>query len=105
MIINKALDRLRILRRSYLGLTGKAPKSKVQLKLKTERHGSAYGGWVIKENSVSSSDIIYSFGIGKDISFDLSLIKKYSVNVYAFDPTPGVKEWLDAQHLPAQFHY
>lgn len=48
---------------------------------------------------------MYSVGIGNDITFDLSVIGKYGVRIYAFDPTPEVKDWLHAQTLPAQFFY
>ena len=50
-----------------------------------------------------SDSIVYSFGVGFDISFDLALIEKYGLTVYAFDPTPGSVAWLKKQKLPRQF--
>lgn len=55
--------------------------------------------------SLSDESIVYSFGVGEDISFDLSLIEKYGLKVFAFDPTPRSKSWLRAQKLPRQFHF
>jgi FkbM family methyltransferase len=98
-------DCLRVLRREYHIRAGKSPNAHVQVKIKKERHGSDYGGWVIKSDSINSNSIVYSFGIGNDITFDLSIIQKYHVNVFAFDPTPQVKDWLDKQNLPVQFIY
>jgi len=47
---------------------------------------------------------IYSFGIGTDISFDLELIRKFGVQVHAFDPTPRSLAWLKTQKIPPAFH-
>lgn len=86
-------------------ILGNAPNIKKQIKIPTERHGSVYGGWNIKKDSINRESIVYSFGIGKDITFDISLIKKYQVAIYAFDPTPEVKVWLTQQILPLEFNY
>jgi FkbM family methyltransferase len=48
---------------------------------------------------------VVSVGIGKDISFDLALIKKYKLQVYAYDPTPKSLNWLQTQQLPPTFQY
>lgn len=69
------------------------------------RHGSEYGGWWICPNGISADSVVYSFGIGTDISFDLSLIETYGLTVNAFDPTPASIAWLKAQQLPRQFKW
>jgi len=38
----------------------------------------------------AATAVVYSLGIGEDISFDLALIEKYGARVHAFDPTPKV---------------
>jgi FkbM family methyltransferase len=43
--------------------------------------------------------------VGKDIRFELSLIKRYGVQVFAFDPSPVAVEWIKAQVLPPEFHF
>lgn len=68
-------------------------------------YGSPYGGFYIIPGLLKSSSIIYSFGIGKDISFDQTCIRKHGCNVFAFDPTPKSIEWLKKQKLPVQFHF
>lgn len=67
------------------------------------RHGSEYGGWWICPRGISAASVVYSFGIGTDISFDLSLIETHGLTVHAFDPTPSSIVWLETQSLPAQF--
>ena len=48
--------------------------------------------------------VIYSAGIGLDISFDLALIQEQQhCVVHAFDPTPTVQSWIEGQSLPSQF--
>lgn len=38
--------------------------------------------------------VVYSFGVGEDISFDKAVIEKYDSSVYAFDPTPQSIDWV-----------
>lgn len=76
-----------------------------QIKFKCEKHGSNYGGWVIKRGSVQTDSIIYSFGVGEDITFDLSLIDKYGCIVHAFDPTPKSIEWITSQETPNKLKF
>ena len=69
-----------------------------------EFHGSDYGGYKVSGKGLNDQSTVYSFGVGKDITFDLSLIQKYGLNVYAFDPTPDSIQWLEKQKLPEKFH-
>ena len=94
---------LRIMRRILFIIIGKDILYFKQIKCKQEQHGSKYGGWIICPNSIDENNIIYSFGIGTDISFELSLIKKYNTEVHSFDPTPKVIKWVKSQELPKQF--
>jgi FkbM family methyltransferase len=86
-------------------LLGLAPKTSKNLKIPTETHGEGYGSWEISKDSLSIDSKIFSVGIGKDIGFDLSIIKKYKTTVYGIDPTPGVDTWLKEQVMPVQFVY
>jgi FkbM family methyltransferase len=69
------------------------------------RIGSDYGGYFLDPSLLPLAPVIYSVGIGKDVSFDLALIKQYDFTVHGFDPTPGVKYWLESQSLPRQFRF
>jgi FkbM family methyltransferase len=78
--------------------------SRAKMKVPTIRLGSDYGGYIICSKDLTSTSIVYSFGLGEDISFDLSLIEQSSVHIHAFDPTPRSLAWLKTQQLPPQFH-
>jgi len=67
--------------------------------------GSDYGGWAFLPDFLSTNSIVYSFGIGEDISFDIEIIDKYGVEIYAFDPTPKSINWISQQNLPEKFHF
>lgn len=76
---------------------------RLDIKIETMRLGSGYGGWEIPTEGLQPNSIVYSAGIGKDISFDAEIISRKKVTVYAFDPTPASLEWLDQQELPKEF--
>ena len=78
---------------------------RVQLHGRFESLGSAYGGYSLDPALVRPDSIVYSLGIGEDITFDLALIERFGVKIEAFDPTPKVQNWLAAQSPPAQFHF
>lgn len=67
--------------------------------------GSEGAAWSICPSGLGRDSVIYSVGIGTDISFDLALIERYGVTVHAFDPTPGSIAWLRAQRLPVRFRW
>ena len=53
-----------------------------------ETLGTVYGGWDIPINAeLNENSIIYSGGVGEDISFDLKLQDKYNCNIFLIDPT------------------
>lgn len=52
------------------------------------RLGTNYGGWVIpNNNSLNRESIVYSCGVGEDISFDIKLQSYYGCNLILIDPT------------------
>lgn len=75
----------------------------LQHRCNTERLGSDYGGWSICPNNVKQDSVIYSFGVGEDISFDIELIERFGVVIHAFDPTPRSIAWVRKQQLPENF--
>jgi len=78
---------------------------RVQLRRALQKVGSEYGGYFFDPAGIGPDAVVYSLGIGEDISFDLSLIHQYGVTVHAFDPTPRVKKWLASQKLPDEFRF
>jgi FkbM family methyltransferase len=65
--------------------------------------GTDYGGWGFSTKNIKHDIIVYSFGVGTDISFDLELIEMFNCKIYAFDPTPRCLNWVKKQTLPDNF--
>ena len=63
----------------------------------------SHGDWHLCPRGLDASSIIYSLGIGRDITFDLSVAARFGAQVHAFDPTPSALAWLSTQSLPTQF--
>ena len=54
--------------------------------------GTNYGGWIIPKNiELNENSIVYSGGVGEDISFDLILSDRYNPNIILIDPTQRSK--------------
>lgn len=61
--------------------------------------------WVILTDKLQDA-IIYSGGIGKDITFELELIAQFNCSVYIFDPSPtGQNTINNIINLPSKLHY
>jgi FkbM family methyltransferase len=73
---------LTLVRRIVLGYL--RPSSRLSLK----SVGSAYGGWIVPTALIRADWLCYCGGVGEDLTFDLGLIRRFGVTVYAFDPTP-----------------
>ncbi len=68
------------------------------------RLGAGDGEWTIARDE--PADIVYSFGVGKDIRFERGLLARSpSSRVFAFDPTPIAIRWLKSQQLPLNFSF
>lgn len=87
---------LRPLRPGRVKLSGRASCEQVSL-------GTEYGGYAVCPTVLDRASIVYSFGVGTDISFDEALIALRGVSVHAFDPTPRSVEWVKAQRVPPGF--
>jgi FkbM family methyltransferase len=62
-----------------------------------ERIGTDYGGWIVPTHLIKVGWLCYCGGVGEDISFDLDLIRRFGVTVYAFDPTPRAIRYAEAE--------
>lgn len=67
--------------------------------------GTAYGGWTVIPTLLHSQSVVYTVGVGSDISFDLALISRFGCAVHAFDPTPMAQTWIAQQAVPDRFHF
>jgi len=43
------------------------------------------GGYIVPRFILENSDVVMSYGVANDISFETDLINKFNINVYAFD--------------------
>ena len=69
------------------------------------RLGGVEHGWTVCSDLISRDAIVYSLGVGADVSWDLAMIEQFGVHVHAFDPTPESIAWVSRKNLPEQFHF
>lgn len=93
------------IKREILVWLGREPRIRTELDLPVEVHGTTYGGAAIWPGALNARSVVYSLGVGEDLSFDLSLIATHGVVVHAFDPTPRSIDWVARQDLPPRFHF
>jgi FkbM family methyltransferase len=100
-------DRLRRLRLRVLAGLGKEvfvrPNDARPVTHLGGTRGRGYGSWAVWSDDLRSDSVVYSLGVGDDISFDLDLIARFGLEVHAFDPTPEAARWLGSQTLPDGF--
>lgn len=61
-----------------------------------KRLGDAdYGAYQTDVSSLDSESIIYSFGVGNDVSWDIDVYRQFGCHVHLFDPDPQAKEWFE----------
>ena len=97
------LSAARYIRRVIKALLGLDHLIAPDVRIPKTKLGTEYGGWVIADRLLRNKKnaIVYSVGLGRDISFDLALIENFNCFVYGFDPTPRSLTWLAEQHLPS----
>jgi FkbM family methyltransferase len=78
---------------------------KPAVEVRCKWYGTSYGGFYIIPGLLNKSSVIYSFGTGRDISFDMACIRRHGSEVHAFDPTPKSIEWIKSRKLPEIFHF
>lgn len=70
-----------------------------------QMHGVNDGLWCVCPEGLDERAVVYSVGVGLDVSFDLSLIETFGVTLHAFDPTPRSIAWIAGQTLPEEFRF
>jgi FkbM family methyltransferase len=89
----------------YFWIKSKTSGIKIEVHIDHQWYGNDYGGFYVNTSSLDDKSIIYSFGIGEDLSFDTAILNNHSCLVYGFDPTPKSIEWVNNQHLPKGFKF
>ena len=69
-------------------LIGKEIIISPQIKIDSKWYGTKHAGFFVYTKFLNSDSVLYSFGVGEDISFDEELISEFNCIIYAFDPTP-----------------
>ena len=93
------------IKKIILKLTGKFSHLKKGISCAHIWYGNSYGGFYVYPELLDENTIIYSFGIGEDISFDNAIIEKHSCKVFGFDPTPKSINWIANQKKNPNFHF
>lgn len=62
-----------------------------------KRYGNEYGGWFLEESLIPLKSLVFSVGIGEDVSFDLDLQREKNVKIVAIDPTQKAADFLEKQ--------
>ena len=95
----------RIRRQFYFIRGGFWPKIDSTFAGKTKMIGTTYGGWCVLPELLNAQSIVYSFGLGEDISFDLGVIEQFDLSVFGFDPTSHSVHYIQGLELPDNFHF
>jgi len=68
---------------------------------------TSYGvQWTIAPKFLDAKSVIYSGGVGEDISFEHALVKRFGCKIYLYDPSPtGVKTMARSENQIPQLHY
>ena len=103
MSSNRLTNSLRQLKRKWRAVRRKDIVLVPQERCPTLTLGNPGAAWTFCPEWLSPNSVVYSFGVGEDISFDRELINRFAVRIHAFDPTPRSVEWIRAQVLPDQF--
>ena len=77
----------------------------VKIKKVNKQFFGGTAGRTICPDKITKESVVYSFGLGLDISFDLALINSFGCRVYGADPTPKSVEFLQSQDLPSEFTF
>ncbi len=91
------------IKKIILKVTGKVEHLKITKSCKHNWYGNTYGGFYICPDLLDEKSVIYSFGIGEDISFDTAIIKNHGCQVFGFDPTPKSINWVKSQKTNEKF--
>jgi FkbM family methyltransferase len=63
--------------------------------VRLERLGSEYGGWYVPVALLGRDSVVYSVGVGEDVTFDAELHRRCGCIIHAFDPTPRAQRYVE----------
>jgi FkbM family methyltransferase len=62
-------------------------------------------GWLLCPERIPRGALVFGLGVGRNIDFELGLIRNHAATVETFDPTPSSAAWLQTQQLPPGFRH
>ena len=77
----------------------------LQVRVNRFRAGNIFSSWTVCPDGLNAESLVLSFGVGKDISWEIALSRKYGCRILLFDPTPASVEWISRQDLPKNFTF
>ena len=86
-------------------LIGKDFYQRRQVKCSRQTFGNRFADWTFCPDHLLEDSVVYSFGVGEDISFDLELMEHFRLRVHAFDPSPRSIKWIGTQPEKDGFHF
>lgn len=98
-------DKLKRLEYWVKARIGKIAFIDIEEKREKQWYGNGYGGFYVDPTLVPDQAIVYSFGIGEDISFDKAIISKHGCKVYGFDPTPKSINYVKNNETTEAFYF
>ena len=63
-----------------------------------ESFGTEGANWWLPVEVIEPNWLVYSVGVGEDISFDTELVSRYDCRIFAFDPTPRSIKFMKNHH-------
>lgn len=66
--------------------------------------GSTYGGWTYDRAKVTADSVVYSVGIGEDMSWDVGMVKTHACRMFGFDPTAKSVAYVQKANVKG-FHF
>lgn len=88
-------------RRALLQRVGIEVETTTEHAGRLEAVGDGSGAWALAVELVPDSPALWTFGIGRDLSFEREFVRRFGATVRAFDPTPQSLAWVAEQDLPA----
>lgn len=73
---------------------------RIDRRVRTHRFGVNGAAWTVAVDYLCRDSIVWSVGVGEDISFDKALHDRFGVRIDAFDPTPRSLEWIRSRGVP-----
>jgi FkbM family methyltransferase len=87
-------------------LVGKEIFVKKDLVVRTKWFGNINAGFYVFPDLINESSVVYSFGVGEDVSFDEQLITSFNCKVFGFDPTPKSIDFIESKtNLSSNYYF